>query len=95
MEPGIFRTLEQERIKQEMIITSQTIGAGKKRSTVYTICTTPAENGNSYPHEVCRFDTMEAAALALRYLSGAALDAEDTARAREILHSVDAKGTAE
>ena len=78
-----------------MIISAHTIGAGKKRSKVYAICTTPAENGSSRPEEVTRFDTMEAAALVLRYLTGAALDAEDTARAREILRTVDTKGAAE
>lgn len=77
-----------------MIITCYTIGAGKKRSKVYAICTTPAENGSSRPEEITRFDTMEAAALVLRYLTGAALEAEDAARAREILRTVDTKGDA-
>ena len=78
-----------------MIITRYTIGTGKNRRSVYAICTTPQENGSSRPEEVTRFDTMEAAALVLRYLTGAALDAEDTARAREILRTVDTKGAAE
>lgn len=78
-----------------MIISAHTIGTGKRRSRVYAICTTPQENGSSRPEEVTRFDTMEAAALVLRYLTGAALDAEDTARAREILRTVDTKGAAE
>ena len=76
-----------------MIITRYTIGTGKNRRSVYAICTTPQENGSSRPEEITRFDTMEAAALVLRYLTGAALDAEDAARAREILRPVDAKGT--
>lgn len=78
-----------------MIITRYTIGTGKNRRSVYAICTTPQENGSSRPEEVTRFDTMEAAALVLRYLTGAALDAEDAARAREILRTVDTKGAAE
>ena len=81
-----------------MIITTYTIGSGKKRRKVYGICTTPEENGSapgSRPQEITRFDTFEAAALVLHYLTGAALDAEDAARAREILRTVDTKGAAE
>lgn len=78
-----------------MIITRYTIGTGKNRRNVYAIYTTPQENGSSRPEEITRFDTMEAAAIVLRYLTGAALDAEDAARAREILRPVDAKGAAE
>lgn len=78
-----------------MTITSYTVGTGKKRRTVYAICTTPTENGSSRPQEITRFDTFEAAALVLRYLSGAALDAEDAAKAREILHKPDAERTGE
>lgn len=72
-----------------MIITAHTIGTGKRCRRVFAICTTPQENGSSRPEEITRFDTMEAAALVLRYLTGAALDAEDTARAREILRSIE------
>ena len=75
-----------------MIITTKTIGTGKNRRSVYVICTTPQENGSSRPEEITRFDTMEAAALVLRYLTGAALDAEDAARVREILRTMDTKG---
>lgn len=74
-----------------MIITSYTVGSGKKRHDAYAICTTPAENGDKYPHKVCTFDTLEAAALVLRYMTGAMMDAEDAAKAREILHKPDAE----
>lgn len=78
-----------------MIIKTYSIGAGKRRSRVYAICTTPAENGSSSPEEITRFDTMEAAALILRYLSGAELENSEAHRAREIMTQADAKRAAD
>lgn len=66
-----------------MIIEPRTVGAGKKRRTVYDVCTTPAENGTNRPQRVCRLDTLDDAATVLRYLSFA--ETEDAQQARELL----------
>ena len=77
-----------------MIIEALTVGAGKKRRTVYDVCTTPAENGTDRPQRVARLDTLADAATVLRYLSFA--ETEDAQQARELLIKADAqneKGT--
>ncbi len=68
-----------------MIITTHTIGTGKKRRNVYAISTTPAENGGSRPEEVRRFDTLEQAALALRFMSGAEMTEAEHSAALEAM----------
>lgn len=78
-----------------MIIERIAVGAGKRRSAVFCVCTTPTENGSEYTRDICRLDSLEAAALVLRYLSGAAMETSEAQRAREIMTQADAKRAAE
>ena len=76
-----------------MIIERHTIGAGRKSKNVYGICTTPAENGSDRPLEIARFQTLEQAALVLRYMAGGDLNQDEAEFARVAMRQ--AEGTEE
>lgn len=78
-----------------MIIERIPVGAGRKRSAVFCVCSTPIENGSERTRDICRLDSLESAALVLRYLSGAAMEPSEARRALEIMTQADAKRAAE
>ena len=71
-----------------MIIEKHNVGA-HGRKTIYTICNSIADTGESRTDEIARFDTLETAAIVLRYLRGDSLSEADTAAAKEALKKAD------
>lgn len=71
-----------------MIIEKQRIGAHGK-TTIYTLCNSIADTGESCTDEIARFDTLELAAIVLRYLRGDSLSAADEYRAKEAIKKAD------
>ena len=71
-----------------MIIEKHRVGA-RGRKTIYTICNSIAETGESRTDEIARFDTLELAAIVLRYLRGDSLSEADTYRAKEAIKKAD------
>ena len=71
-----------------MIIEKHRVGA-HGRKTIYTICNNIAETGESRTDEIARFDTLELAAIVLRYLRGDSLSEADTYRAKEAIKKAD------
>lgn len=71
-----------------MIITKQTIGAGKRRHDVYDVCNSIADTGAERPESIARFDTLELATVVMRYMRGDSLSDDDTAAAKEALKKV-------
>ena len=71
-----------------MIIERHRVGA-HQRKTIYAICNSIADTGESRTDEIARFDTLETAAIVLRYLRGDSLSEADTAVAKEALKKAD------
>lgn len=71
-----------------MIIERHRVGA-HQRKTIYAICNSIADTGESRTDEIARFDTLETAAIVLRYLRGDSLSEADTAAAKEALKKAD------
>ena len=71
-----------------MIIEKHNIGA-HGRKIIYTVCSTPAENGADRTEEIARFDTLEMAVIVLRYINGDELSEADTYRAKEAIKKAD------
>ena len=71
-----------------MIIEKHRVGA-HGRKTIYTICNSIAETGESRTDEIARFDTLELAAIVLRYLRGDSLSEADEYRAKEAIKKAD------
>ena len=71
-----------------MIIEKHRVGA-HGRKTIYTICNSIAETGESRTDEIARFDTLELAAIVLRYLRGDSLSEADEYRAKEVIKKAD------
>ena len=71
-----------------MIIEKHRVGA-HGRKTIYTICNSIAETGESRTDEIARFDTLELAAIVLRYLRGDSLSEADTETAKEAIKKAD------
>ena len=71
-----------------MIIEKHRVGA-HGRKTIYTICNNIAETGESRTDEIARFDTLELAAIVLRYLRGDSLSEADEYRAKEAIKKAD------
>lgn len=71
-----------------MIIEKHRVGA-HGRKTIYTICNSIAETGESRTDEIARFDTLETAAIVLRYLRGDSLSEADEYRAKEAIKKAD------
>lgn len=72
-----------------MIIEKHNIGV-HGRKIIYTVCSTPAENGTERTAEIARFDTLELAAIVLRYMNGDSLSEADAYRAKEAIKKADA-----
>ena len=72
-----------------MIITKQTIGAGKRRHDVYDVCNSIADTGAERPDSIARFDTLEMAVIVMRYMNGDELSEADTYRAKEAIKKAD------
>lgn len=72
-----------------MIITKQTIGAGKRRHDVYDVCNSIADTGADRTDEIARFDTLEMAVIVMRYMNGDELSEADTYRAKEAIKKAD------
>lgn len=70
-----------------MIIVKANIGANSKK-TVYKVCNDVGETGELYPCEICRFDSLEVAAIVMRYLRGDYLSETDAERAHDALKKV-------
>ena len=70
-----------------MIIDRYQIGAGKRKRDVYAVCADATETG-SRPKEIARFDTLELATAAMRYMRGDSLSEDDTAAAKEAIKKV-------
>ena len=64
-----------------MIIEKHHVGAHGK-TTIYTLCNSIADTGESRTEEIARFDTLELAAIVLRYLRGDSLSEADEYRAK-------------
>ena len=77
-----------------MIICKRIVGTGKKRHAVYDLENSPQDTGRKYGNEIGSFPTLEAAALVLRYISGAEMAESDRARAKEAMTQADEKGAA-
>ena len=71
-----------------MIIEKHRVGA-HGRKTIYTICNSIAETGESRTDEIARFDTLELAAIVLRYLRGDSLSEADEYRAKAAITKAD------
>ena len=71
-----------------MIIERHRVGA-HQRKTIYAICNSIVDTGESRTDEIARFDTLETAAIVLRYLRGDSLSEADTAAAKEALKKAD------
>lgn len=71
-----------------MIIEKHRVGA-HGRKTIYKICNSIAETGESRTDEIARFDTLELAAIVLRYLRGDSLSEADEYRAKEAIKKAD------
>ena len=71
-----------------MIIEKHNVGA-HGRKTIYTICNSIADTGADRTDEIARFDTLDTAAIVLRYLRGDSLSEADTAAAKEALKKAD------
>ena len=74
-----------------MVIEKYNIGAHGKR-TVYAVCADAQETGDKL-HEIARFDTLELAAIAMRYLRGDSLSEADTLKAQEAIRKADTAPT--
>ena len=72
-----------------MIIEKYEIGRGKTRRNVYGICNSIADAGKEYNPCLARFDTLELAAIVLRYLRGDSLSEADEYRAKEAIKKAD------
>lgn len=72
-----------------MIIEKHRVGA-HGRKTIYTICNSIAETGESRTDEIARFDTLELAAIVFRYLRGDSLSDDNTAAAKDAIRKADA-----
>lgn len=68
-----------------MIITKDTIGAGKRRHDVYKVCNSIVDTGADHPQEIARFDTLELATIAMRYMRGDSLTESEEYRAKEAI----------
>lgn len=73
-----------------MIIEKMNIGANGKR-TVYRVCNDASETGETMPREICRFNSLEVAAIVMRYLRGDYLSEADAERAHDALKKADAQ----
>jgi hypothetical protein len=71
-----------------MIIEKQRIGA-HGHTTIYRLCNSIADTGAERTDEIARFDTLETAAIVLRYLRGDSLSEADTAAAKEAIKKAD------
>lgn len=71
-----------------MIIERHRVGA-HQRKTIYAICNSIADTGESCTDEIARFDTLELAAIVLRYLRGDSLSEADEYRAKEAIKKAD------
>ena len=71
-----------------MIIEKYNVGA-QGRKIIYTVCNSIADTGESRTEEIARFDTLELAAIVLRYLRGDSLSEADTYRAKEAIKKAD------
>ena len=71
-----------------MIISKLQIGA-HGRTTKYAVCADAQETGDK-PAEIARFDTLELAAIVLRYLQGGRLSKADETTAKEAIKNADA-----
>ena len=71
-----------------MIIEKHRVGAHGRRA-IYPICNSMAETGESRTDEIARFDTLELAAIVLRYLRGDSLSEADEYRAKEAIKKAD------
>lgn len=73
-----------------MIITKQTVGAGKRRHDVYDVCNSIADTGADRPESIARFDTLELATVVMRYIRGDSLSEADEYRAKEAIKKASA-----
>lgn len=71
-----------------MIIEKLNIGAHTK-TLKYAVCADATETGDR-PQEIARFDTLEEAAIVLRYMNGGQISEDDEQRAKEAIKKVDA-----
>ena len=71
-----------------MIIEKHRVGA-HGRKTIYTICNSIAETGESRTDAIARFDTLELAAIVLRDLRGDSGSEADTYSAKEAIKKAD------
>ena len=71
-----------------MIIERHRVGA-HQRKTIYAVCNSIADTGESRTDEIARFDKLETAAIVLRYLRGDSLSEADTAAAKEAIKKAD------
>lgn len=73
-----------------MIIEKLNIGA-HGRKIVYAVCADAQETGDK-PHEIARFETLELATIAMRYMRGDSLRDTDEYRAHEAIRRATAPG---
>ena len=71
-----------------MIIEKHRVGA-HGRKIIYTVCNSIADTGEIRTEEIVRFDTLELAAIVLRYLRGDSLSEADEYRAKEAIKKAD------
>ena len=71
-----------------MIIEKHRVGA-HGRKIIYTVCNSIADTGEIRTEEIARFDTLELAAIVLRYLRGDSLSEADEYRAKEAIKKAD------
>ena len=71
-----------------MIIERHRVGT-HQRKTIYAICNSIADTGESRTDEIARFDTLEMAVIVLRYINGDELSEADTYRAKEAIKKAD------
>ena len=64
-----------------MIIEKQQVG----EATVYAVCADVRETGGKKPEEIVTLETLERAALVIKYLRGDRMTPEDQREAREII----------
>ena len=78
-----------------MFIDKYQIGANCKK-TVYAVCIDATKTGEARPREIARFNSLELAAIVMRYLRGDYLSEADAERAhdaiKEAAPTVESKG---
>ena len=71
-----------------MFIRKIRIGAHGKK-TLYAICTEPKETGTPWPEELVRYESLELAVLALRFIKGVEMSSTDMETARKAIRGTE------